>query len=87
MNDAASQSNKTERITSDTGDVLCGVPIPVMFRSATPARPLPDSQACLALGATNDPAARAGLRRVGFVHFAVGHPCVIAFVSEEAAQH
>ena len=73
---------RARRLTSETGDVPRGVLVAVVFRPAIAARPPPDAETSKSAGAGEAAAGRAGPGRVGFVHLGVGHPCVIAFVTD-----
>jgi hypothetical protein len=87
MNSGASLSLQTERLASETGNVQGGVDVPMMFRTAITAPPLPDPESFQPSRAADASACRTGSGCIRFVHFQIGHPRVIAFVSEVAPQH
>src|SRR5687768_10257171 len=87
MNSGASLSLQTERLASETGNVQGGVDVPMMFRTAIAAHPLPDPESFQPSRAADASARRTGSGCLRFVHFQIGHPRVIAFVSEVATQH
>jgi hypothetical protein len=87
MNSGASLSLQTERLASETGNVQGGVDVPMMFRTAIAAHPLPDPESFQPSRAADASARRTGSGCMRFIDFQIGHPRVIAFVSEVAPQH
>ena len=83
----ASWPLQAKRLTSETGNVHCGVEVSIMNRAAFAADPLPDPKTFSTFWASEASALGTGLGCVSLVHFGESNPCVIAFVFKEVAQH
>jgi hypothetical protein len=87
VNGEASLSLQTGRLAPETGDVQRSVDVPMMFGTAIAAHPAPDPKTFQPSRAADASTRRTGSGCIRFIDFQIGHPRVIAFVSEVAPQH